>query len=87
MSEGNPISPDHNFANQMDINCQDCQVDESGRGQQVQKLHLRKRALTHPGESDIIDNLKKFCDGCAVQGKPDPLTLEASKSCAWRGNP
>lgn len=85
MSEGNPITPDHDFANQMDENCQVCQSD-GGDGQRRQKLHLRIRSITHPGEAATMESLKEYCDRCCVGGKQAHATLEASKSCAWRGS-
>ncbi|MBI5356421.1 hypothetical protein HZB78_02305 [Candidatus Collierbacteria bacterium] len=84
MSEGNPITPDHDFADQMDENCSVC-LTEGNRGKFIQELHLRRRASTHQKEAGHLESLKTVCDRCCAGGKQPHSTLEASKSCAWRG--
>ncbi len=85
MSEVNPITPDHTFADQMDDNCQVCQIEDGDDGQRRQKLHLRTRSATHSGEARTMKSLQEYCDRCCAGGKQSHATLEASKSCAWRG--
>lgn len=78
------VEQDHQFAHELDIACEACRKTCNNRPQLGQ---LNQREKTHPKEKRVIWSLKKQCNSCHAQGKPEGRAITDTTSCLFRSPP